>query len=200
MRVHQRRIPARRRTEAAIQVGVLGGQRAVQSRMEAAIPVSRQDELECRKPAPGRAKRAIVRIRPVHDPRCEFRMIHLVRNVVGQQAAGQKRLRRQRELSAAMRDRTRQPELLRNVPDELLQESNEPLVVEPDERHRLDAVLERFRIERDADLERFQRVVRPVKNQVLTTHLPLIEIVVAFDAIEHAIRIVRPRGVCRICA
>ena len=51
----------------------------------------------------------------------------------------------------------------------------------------------------EAHLERLELFVRPSETQLLPPHLPLVEIVVALDALEHAMRSALPALVLRTC-
>src|SRR4030095_7602944 len=69
----------------------------------------------------------------------------------------------------------------------MVQPLRESRVVEPRDRDWLDAELERFGIQRQARLERFEIGIVPMKFHALATYLPLIEVGRALDALEHAI-------------
>lgn len=109
-----------------------------------------------------------------------------MRDVVREQTALQIGLGRERELPAAVLHGRREAALLWHAPEELLEEADEAVVVEPGDRHGLDAVLEGLRVEAQADVEGRQVALLPAKADLLAGDVPRIDVGLDLDGREHA--------------
>src|SRR5262249_8325802 len=143
-RVHELRPCKRAGTETAIEIGVLGRERADGARVKLAFPILFDHARERLHASSRGAKRAVVALRIIHDPARQLRMVELVGDIVGKQGSSEERLGRDMELPAAMGHCAGEFQLARYLPNELLEEFEEELVIEPRERYRLDREFERL--------------------------------------------------------
>src|SRR6185369_1079728 len=195
LRVHQAGRRRGRRTETAIEVGVLDGQSPQRPRMESAGPVRVEHGAEGIAPLARRTERPVVGIRKIQRPGRQLRMVQPCGDLVREQTALEKGLRGQGELPAAVAHHRAQAELLRHIPDDLLEEAYEALFVEPGERHGLDAVLENLRVHSEADDEGLATALAPftpMEDQILPLHVPLVDVPLELRLREQAGRIALP--------